>query len=104
MRGVTVTAKSQESTMQEITVMTISAEESEHGVAELWSGGRQIAFTLLEDGELKLRLAPVHDGTPVVVGLRSLADALSEVGQILALGPGRGVPALLRSGDHSIRQ
>jgi hypothetical protein len=65
--------------MHEIKVMTISAEEAEHGVAELWAGGQQIAYTLLDDGELKLRFEPRHDGTPVVVGLRSLTDALAEV-------------------------
>jgi hypothetical protein len=65
--------------MHEIEVITISAEEAEHGVAELWADGQQIAYTVLDDGELKLRFAPRHDGTPVVIGVRSLMDALSEV-------------------------
>jgi hypothetical protein len=71
--------------MHEIKVMTISAEEAEHGVAELWAGGQQIAYTFLDDGELKLRFEPRHDGTPVVVGLRSLTDALAEVQRLLAV-------------------
>jgi hypothetical protein len=70
--------------MQEIKVVTISAEEAEHGVAELWAGGEQIAYTFLDDGELKLRFHPRHDGAPVVVGLRSLTDALAEVQRLLA--------------------
>ncbi len=70
--------------MHEIKVITISAEEAEHGVAELWADGRQIAYTLLDDGELKLRFVPNHDGTPVVIGVRGLTDALGEVSQRLA--------------------
>ena len=65
--------------MHEIKVITISAEEAEHGVAELWTDGRQIAYTLLDDGELKLRFPPRHDGTPVTVGMQK-PDR----------GPGRG--------------
>jgi hypothetical protein len=70
--------------MHDIKVITISAEEAEHGVAELWAGGRQIAYTVLDDGELKLRLVPHHDGTPVVIGVRSLTEALAEVDRVLA--------------------
>ena len=70
--------------MHEIKVITISAEEAEHGVAELWADGQQIAYTLLDDGELKLRFEPRHDGTPVVIGLRSLTNALAEVDRHVA--------------------
>ena len=69
--------------MHEIKVITISAEEAEHGVAELWAGDRQIAYTFLDDGELKLRFVPHKDGTPVVVGMRSLTEALSEVERVI---------------------
>ena len=70
--------------MHEIKVITISAEEAEHGVAELWADGQQIAYTLLDDGELKLRFEPRRDGTPVVIGLRSLTNALAEVDRHVA--------------------
>jgi hypothetical protein len=33
---------------------------------------------------LTLRFEPRHDGSPVVVGLRSLTDALAEVERVLA--------------------
>jgi hypothetical protein len=66
--------------MHEIKVITISAEEAEHGVAELWPGGQQIAYTVLD--ELKLRFEPRHDGTPVVVGVHSLTEALAEVERV----------------------
>jgi hypothetical protein len=71
--------------MHEIKVITISAEEAEHGVAELWADGQQIAYSVLDDGELKLRFPPRHDGTPVVVGVRSLTEALAELQRALAL-------------------
>jgi hypothetical protein len=70
--------------MHEIEVVTISAEKAEHGVAELWAGDEQIAHTLLDDGELKLRFVPRHNGTPLVVGLGSVKEALAEVDQLLA--------------------
>jgi hypothetical protein len=71
--------------MHEIKVITISAEEVEHGVAELWANGQQIAYTVLDDGELKLRFEPRRDGTPVVVGVRGLTDALDEVRRLFAV-------------------
>ena len=71
--------------MHEIKVITISAEEAEHGVAELWADGQQIAYTLLDDGELKLRFPPRHDGTQVTVGMHSLTEALGEVERVLAV-------------------
>jgi hypothetical protein len=33
---------------------------------------------------LKLRFEPRHDGSPVVVGVRSLTTALAEVGRVIA--------------------
>jgi hypothetical protein len=76
--------------VHEIKVITISAEEAEHGVAELWAGGEQIAYTLFEDGELMLRFEPRHDGTPVVIGMRHLTDALAEVDRRLTVFEGGG--------------
>jgi hypothetical protein len=69
--------------MHEVEVVTISEEEAEHGVAELWAAGQQIAYTVLDDGELKLRF-PGQDGAPVMVGLRNLMDALAEVERTIA--------------------
>jgi hypothetical protein len=76
--------------MHEIKVVTISAEEVEHGVAELWAGDQQIAYTVLDDGELKLRFEHRHDHTPVMVGVRSLTEALAEVEQLFAGHAGKG--------------
>ncbi len=72
--------------MHEIKVISISAEEVEHGVAELWAGDEQIAYTVLDEdeGELTLRFPPRQDGSPVVIGVRSLKDALAEVERVLS--------------------
>ena len=76
--------------MHEIKVITVSSEEVEHGVAEFWAGGEQIAYTVFEDGDLMLRIEPRPDGSPVDVGAHSLADALAEADRLLSLPGGRG--------------
>ena len=57
--------------------------EASFGVAEFWSGGRQIGVTCIEDGELTLRIGPSHDD--VVVGAQALSQALAEANRLLAL-------------------
>ena len=42
--------------MHNIHVNVVSAEEASAGVAEFWSGDRLIGFTLIDDGDLTLRL------------------------------------------------
>lgn len=69
--------------MHEIEVFAASAEETDHGVTELWIGGEQFAYTVLDDGDLMLRISPRPDGSPVVVGVHSLAAALAEVDRLL---------------------
>jgi hypothetical protein len=71
--------------MHGIHVSVVSPEEAENGTAEFWSGGQLIGFTRLEDGDLVLRIEPRHDGTAVVVGAHSLAEALAEANRLLAL-------------------
>ena len=64
-------------------VNVVSAEEASLGVAEFWSGDRMIAFTLIDDGDLTLRIGPSADG--VVLGAHALAEALAEANRLLAL-------------------
>lgn len=71
--------------MHTIRVESLSPEEADHGVTELWADGVLIAYTIYDDGDLMLRIEPRHDGSPVVVGVRGLADALAEVDRLLAL-------------------
>ena len=69
--------------MHNIHVNVVSAEEASLGVAEFWSGDRMIGFTLIDDGDLTLRIEPSPDG--VVLGAPALADALAEANRLLAL-------------------
>ena len=71
--------------MHEINVMVPSPEEASYSTAELWSGGRMIGFTRLEDGDLMFRIEPSRDGAAVVVGAHSLANAIAEANRLLAL-------------------
>ena len=71
--------------MHEINVTVVSPEEAEYGIAELWSGGRMLGFTRLDDGDLMLRIEPGRDGSAVEVGAHSLAVAIAEANRLLAL-------------------
>lgn len=71
--------------MHEVEVRSISPEEKSDGIAELWAGGELIAFTRVEDGDLMLRIDTRRNGSPVVVGVHGLTQALVEVGQVLAV-------------------
>jgi uncharacterized protein YbjT (DUF2867 family) len=69
--------------MHEIRVSIVSPEEADYGVAELWAAGEMIGHTIFEDTDLMFRIMPRRDRTPVVVGARSLARALTEAEQLL---------------------
>ena len=70
--------------MHEIRVSVTSPEAADHGVAELSAvGGESIGYTILEDGDLMLHIEPRYDRTAVVVGARSLAQALIQARQLL---------------------
>jgi hypothetical protein len=69
--------------MHEIRVSIISAEAADHGVAELWAAGELIGHTILHDNDLMLRIESRRDRDAVVVGARSLAEALARAEQML---------------------
>jgi hypothetical protein len=69
--------------MHEIRVSIVSPEAADHGVAELWAAHELIGYTILEDSDLMLRIEPRHDRTAVVVGARSLAQALGRAERLL---------------------
>lgn len=77
--------------MSQIKVESLSPEEADHGVTELWADGTLIAYTIYDEGDLMLRIEPRRDGGPVVIGLRDFAEALAEVGPLLATGRGPGL-------------
>jgi hypothetical protein len=82
-RGDSDHASERHDVMHEIHVSVMSPEAADHGVAELWTEEEFIGYTLLEDGDLMLRIEPRRDGTAVVVGARSLAVALARAGSVL---------------------
>ena len=61
----------------------LSPEAADHGVAELWAAGQLIGYTILEDSDLMLRIEPRRDRGAVVIGARSLAQALSRAERLL---------------------
>ena len=69
--------------LHDIHVNVISAEEASLGVAEFWSGDRLIGFTLIEDGDLTLRIGP--SPTAWWLGAHALAEAIAEANRLLAL-------------------
>jgi len=69
--------------MHEIHVSIVSPEAADHGVAELWAADELIGYTILDDTDLMLRIEPRRDRTAVVVGARSLAQALGRAEHLL---------------------
>jgi len=69
--------------MHEIRVTVTSAEAADYGVAELSAAGESIGFTILEDGDLMLHIEPRRDHAAVVVGARSLVQALLQAKHLL---------------------
>jgi hypothetical protein len=69
--------------MHEIRVSIMSPEAADHGVAELWAADELVGYTILQDSDLMLRIEPRGDRTAVVVGARSLAQALNRAEHLL---------------------
>jgi hypothetical protein len=69
--------------MHEIRVSVASTEAADYGVAELSVAGELIGHTILEDGDLMLHIEPRADHAAVVVGARSLAQALIQACNLL---------------------
>ena len=69
--------------MHEIHVNIVSPEAADCGVAELWAAGELVGYTILEDSDLMLRIEPRRDRTAVIVGARSLAQAISRAEHLL---------------------
>ena len=67
-----------------VEVTVASPEAAQDGVAEFRVDGRLFAYTLLQDEELVMRLVPVDADDPVVVGARSLREALERARELLS--------------------
>jgi hypothetical protein len=67
----------------QLNVSVVSPEEAENGTAEFWAGDTLFGFTLIEDGELVLRIQPPSDGDAIVVNAHSLREALTRAKELL---------------------
>ena len=70
--------------MPRVRVIVVSAEEAMDGNAEFWCGGEMMAFTVLYDGRLHLRIVPRPDGEPWLIETASLALALDNAARQIA--------------------
>jgi hypothetical protein len=61
-----------------VSVVVVSPEEADFGVAELWQNDRLLATTQEQDSRILLRFSHPADGETVVVGAAVLREALDE--------------------------
>jgi hypothetical protein len=66
-------------------LVVASAEEAADGNAEFWCGPELLAVTVLHEGRLHLRVDPRRDGEPWLIDSSSLALALEEAAQQIAI-------------------
>lgn len=67
-----------------VSVVVVSPEEADIGVAELWQNGRLIATTREQDSRIILSFAPSPEGEAIEVGATMLREALEEARRRLA--------------------
>ena len=66
-----------------VSVVVVSTEEAEAGVAELWQNGRLLGTTQEQDSRILLRFTPPAQGDTIEVGALVLREALEEARQRL---------------------
>ncbi|MEZ5123285.1 MAG: hypothetical protein R2736_17200 [Solirubrobacterales bacterium] len=69
--------------MPRIHVSVVSPEEAFNGNAEFWCGRELMAVTVLEDGQLQLRIDPRPDDRPWLLETSSLAASLAEAERLI---------------------
>jgi hypothetical protein len=70
--------------MTEIRMIVTGPEEAYNNEAEFWCANELMAFTVVHEGRLHLRIDPRDDGAPWLADAASLAHALAEAEQRLA--------------------
>ena len=70
--------------MNPIKVVVTGPEEAYNNEAEFWCGRQMMAFTVLHEGRLHLRIDSRADGSPWSVDTTSLAQALADAYERLA--------------------
>jgi hypothetical protein len=66
-----------------VSVVVVSTEEADLGVAELWQNDRVLATTQQRDSRIVLRFTPAAEGDAIEVGAARLREALEEARQRL---------------------
>jgi hypothetical protein len=61
-----------------VSVVVVSTEEADDGVAELWQEKRLLATTREQDSRIILQFTPPAEGETVEVGAAVLREALQE--------------------------
>ena len=70
--------------MTQVNVIVASPEEADDGIAEFWYGTELVGITVLQEGQLHLRIDPRTDGEPWLIEAGSLARGLEEASRQLA--------------------
>jgi hypothetical protein len=70
--------------MTRVDVIVASAEEADDGIAEFWLGPDMLGETIIDEGQLHLRIEPRRDGRPWMIETTSLARGLAEAARQLA--------------------
>jgi hypothetical protein len=70
--------------MTEIRMILTGPEEAYNNEAEFWCANELMAFTVLHEGRLHMRIDPRADGAPWLADTASLARALAEASERLA--------------------
>ncbi len=68
--------------MNDVHVIVTGPEEAYNDEAEFWCASEMMAFTVLHEGRLHLRIDPRPDGLPWLADTTSLAAALTEAYQV----------------------
>jgi len=70
--------------MTDLRVIVVSAEEAFDGIAEFWYGDEMMGMTIVDEGQLHLRIDARADGQPWLIETTSLARGLAEASRQLA--------------------
>ena len=70
--------------MPQIHVIVASPEEAYDGTAEFWCAGEMVAETVIDEGQLHLRIDPRADREPWLIEVTGLALGLAEAERRLA--------------------
>ena len=68
-----------------VRAIIVSPEEAADGNAEFWCGREQLAVTVFHEGRIHLRVDPRRDGEPWLIDADSLALALEDAKQRIAI-------------------